>query len=97
MSADAPACPYCFEVAGYRELTGRESIRVMSLFAIQGTALGIYHALRRDLSYFQAPTGAEQSCRACDQVVRVCPHCDAVSRWISADVLTCRGCGLLFH
>jgi hypothetical protein len=91
-------CPWCHSRAGYRDLTGRESMRVIGLTLLQGTYLGALHAWERDFSYFRGllTSGSELCCQACDRVVRVCPNCDAVSKWIDADVQTCGTCEKVF-
>jgi hypothetical protein len=98
MAAEMSPCPWCSQPADYRDLTGRESVSLMTLTLFQGAALGVYHAYRRDLGYFRGllTSGAERCCRACRRVVRVCPKCDAVSRWIDADVQHCSTCGTVF-
>jgi hypothetical protein len=101
------ACPWCSKTSGYRELTSRESMRVISWTLVQGAYLGALHAgglllnredAGRHFGYFRGllTSGSELCCQACDHIVRVCPRCDAVSKWINSDVETCRICGEVF-
>lgn len=104
MTAEQRECPWCHTNAGFRDLTGRESMRLMALNLAQGAyfgALRAWKALRDgDISYFEglATPGSEVCCRACNRVVRVCPRCGGVSEWVSADVQICRteGCDQVF-
>ena len=98
-------CPWCLTSSGYRTLTSRESTRVLSRILVQGTYLGAVHAVglllfrnREDLDYFRGllGSGSELCCQACNHVVRVCPRCDAVSKWIDSDVYKCEACSTAF-
>jgi hypothetical protein len=93
-------CPWCHAAAGFRDLTSRESMRVMGLTLAQGTVYGALRALKGDIDYFLGlvTSGSEVCCRACNRVVRVCPKCDGVSRWINADIQACKveGCEQVF-
>jgi hypothetical protein len=98
------ACPWCDKTSGYRQLTSQESRRLMSTFLVQGTALGVIKTLggltdpARVLSYFRGlqTAGSELCCVACDRIVRVCPQCDTITRFVSAEVQTCGNCGTAF-
>jgi hypothetical protein len=81
-------------------------MRVLTQILVEGTFLGAVHAIglfrnqegRQDLDYFRGllRSGSELCCQACDHVVRVCPRCDAVSRWTDSDVHKCEACGTVF-
>jgi hypothetical protein len=91
-------CPWCHRKAGYRNLTGRESMRVIGKSLLQGTYLGVLRTMKRDFTYFEGlvTSGSEVCCRACNHMVRVCPKCSTVSQWINADVQTCDNCEQVF-
>ena len=102
------ACPRCTKSSGYRELTSRESMRVLTRTFLEGIYLGGFHAFglllnstqqgRQDLDYFRGllTSGQEICCLACGGVVRLCPGCRAVSEWINSDVHKCEACGTVF-
>lgn len=108
ITAENQACPWCSESSGYRVLTSRESMRVLTRTFLEGIYLGGFHAFglllnsaqqdRRDLDYFRGlmTSGKELCCQACGGVVRVCPGCRAVSEWINSDVHKCGVCGTVF-
>ena len=98
--ASGQSCPWCRGTAGYRDLTAAESGRLLPRLLVQSLVLGASDALRRPHLWASAlvgASGAEVACRDCARVVRVCPRCDTVTRWLSAALETCARCGTVFR
>jgi uncharacterized Zn-finger protein len=99
--AAAQPCPWtnCAGTAGYRRLTGTEEFKRTHIVLAHTFVSGFYN-LRRPRVYVEAlltPT-KDLRCVSCDNLVRVCPKCDAVYRWINGGMMTCEreGCGTSF-
>lgn len=95
---DLRACPWCGEVAGWRNPSGAEANALLWRIAWQSTVLSFVDATRHPLGYVPALVGAkgrELACRSCAGIVRVCPACDTPHRWLDARLLACT-CGRMF-
>jgi len=98
MRVDDKTCPWCGRVAGYRDLTSAESSRLERRIFWQSLVLSAADAVRHPIGYVPALVGAkgrERRCRGCEELVRICPKCDKVHRWLNAGLLTCE-CGAAF-
>jgi hypothetical protein len=82
-------------------------MRVITRTFFEGIYLGGVHALgllrnsaegRQDLDYFRGllTSGREFPCQPCGKVVRVCPRCQAETKWINSDLQKCDSCEMVF-
>lgn len=94
-----PWAPTCTSTAGYRSLTTAEDLRHTPIAVAHTFVSGLYN-LRHPKVYLDAlmtPT-RDLRCVGCGRLVRVCPKCDSVYRWINGGMMTCEreGCGTSF-
>lgn len=90
MRANGKQCPWCESTLGYRNLTTVEDLKhAPRAFA---------HALVSSFYYWRCPeifltallnSTEDVRCLKCNKLVRICPNCDKVYRWVNGAMLTC--------
>lgn len=98
MRSSQQECPWCASTAGYRDLTNTEDWKHAPIAAAHALVSSLYNLPRHPKRYFDAlltPT-KDLRCSGCDKLVRICPKCDAVYRWINGGMMTCETCETSF-
>ena len=95
---DGQPCPWCEASTGYRDLTLHESRLLTAKILVQGAFFGAFNAATGRWGRFRGvlTSGGEFCCRSCNRVIRACPACDTVRRWVNADVVRCLACRQLY-